>query len=31
MPDGKLMELARVLDTMSREQNNPVEKKGSDG
>ena len=31
MPDGKLMELARVLDTMSREQNNQVEKKGSDG
>ena len=31
MPDGKLMELARVLDAMSREQSNHVEKKGSDG
>src|SRR5688500_16972946 len=31
MPDGKLMELARVLDTMSREQSNHVEKKSSDG
>jgi ribosome-binding protein aMBF1 (putative translation factor) len=31
MPDGKLMELARVLDTMSREQSTHVEKKGSDG
>jgi ribosome-binding protein aMBF1 (putative translation factor) len=31
MPDGKLMELARVLDMVSREQSNPEEKKGGDG
>ena len=31
MPDGKLRELARVLDTMSREQNSHSEKKETDG
>lgn len=31
MPDGKLMELARVLDMVSREQSNHEEKKGGDG
>ena len=31
MPDGKLMELARVLDMVSREQSNQEEKKGGDG